>query len=232
MNSNNKKNDLKRQSGQSMVEFIIIVPSLILLTLGLFQLALIYNAKTTLNYATFTAARSGAVNNATKVMIDMALYRGLAPLLTSLDGSTSDVQALQIARDKFRDIHDQGFICIQRISPSNEAFNNYGVAANNAIPNDNLMYRSAQVGSSGVSIQDANLLKLRVTYCHKMIVPFFGVMMAKMASGTDPDGITISTAGSFQQNCYANQRIPIISQAIVRMQSDAINDATFPSSCD
>ncbi len=220
----------EHQTGQSMVEFLIIFPILALLTLGLFQLALIYNAKTTLNYAVFNAARAGAVNHAEKTMIDLALYRGLAPLFTSIDGSTSDVQELQIGRDKIREIHENGYICIERLSPGVSAFNDYGKGDDGMIPNNNLMYRSAQVGVSGVSIQDANLLKLRVTYCHKMIVPFFGRMMKKMANGSDPDGITIALSGNFQKNCYNNERIPIVSQAIVRMQSDAKNDL-FPANC-
>ncbi len=218
------------QNGQSMVEFLIIFPILALLTLGLFQLALIYNAKTTLNYAVFNAARAGAVNKAEKIMIDLALYRGLAPLFTSIDGNISDVQELQIGRDKIREIHEHGYICIERLSPSDSAFNDYGKGDDGAIPNNNLMYRTAQIGSSGVSIQDANLLKLRVTYCHKMIVPFFGRIIKKMSNGSDPDGISIAPAGNFQKNCYNNERIPIVSQAIVRMQSDAINDL-FPASC-
>ena len=226
---NNNSIVCSQHKGQAMVEFIIIFPVLLLLTLGVFQLALIYDAKTSLNYATFHAARAGAVNKAQKTMIDLAFYRGLAPLFTSIDGNKSDVEEVQIARDKVRAIHENGFACIERISPSNAAFSEYGMGSSGDIPNNNLMYRSAEVGSSLVSIQDANLLKLRITYCHRMIVPFFPTLLRRFVDATDPDGITIQTAGTFQQNCYANGRIPIVSQAIVRMQSDAQNDI-FPSS--
>jgi Flp pilus assembly protein TadG len=218
-----------KQRGQSMVEFIIIFPILLILTLGTFQFALIYNAKTTLNYATFHAARNGAVSNADKETIDAAFYRGLAPLYTSIDGDLSNVQEVQAGRDKVRATHDQGFICIQRINPTEMAFVDFAVNADGTIPNNNLMYRSAKIGAnSQLSIQDANLLKLRVTYCHPLIVPFMSNMLRAMANGTATGGETIDTGGNlFLQNCYENGRIPIVSQAIVRMQSDIKNDI-FP----
>ncbi|MCP3850585.1 MAG: pilus assembly protein [Gammaproteobacteria bacterium] len=229
------------QDGQSMVEFVIIFPTLMILTLGVFQLALIYNAKVTLNYATFHAARSGAVNNADKTKIELAFYRGLAPLYTSINtsDSDSDVEELQEGRDTIRAIHEAGYVCMERVSPSEEAFDDFS-DDDGVIPNNNLIYRTAELGgASGISIQDANLLKLRITYCHELIVPFFPVMLANMVSGDDADGITIDTAGAYQDSCYADSRIPIVAQAIVRMQSDAENDE-FPnksihpglSSCD
>ncbi|MCW8928697.1 MAG: pilus assembly protein [Gammaproteobacteria bacterium] len=230
-----------QQKGQSVVEFIIIFPALMILTLGVFQLALIYQAKVTLNYATFHAARSGAVNNADKTMIELAFYRGLAPLYTTVDNSDSDsdVEELQKGRDKIREIHEAGYICMERVSPSEEAFLDFS-DDDGVIPNNNLIYRTAEIGAnSNVSIQDANLLKLRITYCHELIVPFFPVMLSGFVDGTDADGITITTAGAYQDSCYAADRIPIVAQAIVRMQSDAENDE-FPnksihsglSSCD
>ncbi len=220
-----------KQRGQSMVEFVVIFPALVLLTLGVIQLALIYNAKTTLNYATFHAARAGAVNHADKTMIDLAFYRGLAPLFTSIDGDLSNVQELQLARDKVRAIHEAGFICMERLSPSEEAFVDFGVMDDDMIPNNNLMYRTSDTGAaSGVSIQDANLLKLRITYCHRMVVPFFAALLQRMVDDTDASGATISTSGDFQKQCYANKRIPIVAQAIVRMQSDVIN-SVFPADC-
>lgn len=44
-------------SGQSMVEFIIVFPVMMLLTMGIMQMALIYTAKQVVHYAAFRAAR-------------------------------------------------------------------------------------------------------------------------------------------------------------------------------
>ena len=49
-----------RQRGQSMVEFCIVVPLFLFLLLLILQMVLIYRAKSTLDYATFQAARTGA----------------------------------------------------------------------------------------------------------------------------------------------------------------------------
>jgi len=53
----------KKQFGTSMVEFLIVIPMLLFVGLGIMQFGLVYHAKSVLNYATFEAARAGAVNN-------------------------------------------------------------------------------------------------------------------------------------------------------------------------
>src|SRR6185503_18117343 len=52
------------QSGQAMVEYLIVFPSLLLVILGAVQFALLYHVKNTLQYATFAAARQGSLKNA------------------------------------------------------------------------------------------------------------------------------------------------------------------------
>ena len=59
-----------------MVEYLIIFPALLLLILGAIQFALIYQAKFTLNYATFMAARQGALKNAKMTSIKDGLAGG------------------------------------------------------------------------------------------------------------------------------------------------------------
>jgi Flp pilus assembly protein TadG len=55
---------MQLQSGAAMSEFAVTLPVLLLLGLGTMQAALLYNAKNTVTYATFEAARKGAVNHA------------------------------------------------------------------------------------------------------------------------------------------------------------------------
>ena len=66
-----------RQRGQAMTEFIIVVPVLILLIFGAVQIGFIWSAKTPLNYATFQAARLGAVNQAGYDSIRRGLIRSI-----------------------------------------------------------------------------------------------------------------------------------------------------------
>lgn len=205
----------RHQQGQSMVEFVIVWPVLAFLTLGTFQLALIYLAKSTLNYATFEATRAGSLNYAKRINVEYGFSRGMAPLYTT------KIRSVNNARKKvMRDISNN-HVCIERINPRQADFDAYALTSGE-IPNDNLMYRSP-AEDSGLSIQDANLLKLRITYCYKMIVPLIDRFISSALS---------SGAGSFQKACLAERRIPIVAQGLLRMQTAAINDSTFDTSCD
>ena len=70
----------RRATGASMVEFIIVLPILLLLCLGILQFGLLYQAKSTLDYAALQAARAGALNNGKSAAMRTGLARGLAPL--------------------------------------------------------------------------------------------------------------------------------------------------------
>ena len=240
--------------GQAMVETLIVVFITLLLLLGVIQFGLIYNAKTNLNYATFEAARAGALNYADRSAIEYGLARGLAPLYTSIDianSSQDNIEAVKNARDKvYTEISAGEFVCIERLNPPVTAFDAHGVTAQSGlfrgeklIPNDHLLYRS-RVPQNDLSIQDANLLKLRVTYCYPIIVPIVSTAIQRL-TGTVPDATSnvavgqsvggptygsVTPAGSFQQNCYAEGRIPIVAHAIMRMQTPVRNDI-FPLSC-
>jgi hypothetical protein len=72
--------DIRRQRGQAIVEHIILWPTLVLLTLGTLQMALLYRDKAVLNDATFRAAREGALNYANIHSMNKKLVEGLAPL--------------------------------------------------------------------------------------------------------------------------------------------------------
>ena len=54
--TNNLPRGVYRIYGQAMVEYIIVLPVLLMLVLGAIQFALLYQVKSTLNYATFIGA--------------------------------------------------------------------------------------------------------------------------------------------------------------------------------
>lgn len=239
-----------RQCGQAMVETVVILFVTLLLLLGVIQFALIYNAKTTLTYAAFEGARAGALNYADRQAVEYGIARGLAALYTSVekaDGRLEVVNKVQGARDKaYEELKDGSFTCIERLNPSSAAFSAYGTtqvatgvtafAGKKLIPNDHLLYRSAQVkGGAGVSIQDANLLKIRVTYCYPMYVPFISNTIKRLYGLMDDPrsmGTPLKPAGSFQRNCIKAGRMPVVAQAMVRMQTPAYDDARFDKNCD
>lgn len=154
-----------------MVELLIIFPTLLMLVLGAFQFALIYQAKSTLNYATFMAARQGALKNGKMTSIKDGLAGGMTPLFaTEKDDYGNFFKARVIAAvEVFNPLNTK----IDILSPTANAYNAHKVDSESGteIPNDNLMYRPTTV-KGGMSVQDANLLTIQVTYCTRLIVPF------------------------------------------------------------
>jgi hypothetical protein len=227
--------------GQAMVEFIIVIPLLLLLIMGTLQFALIYHAKITLNYAAFEAVRAGSVNNAQPYAMNFAMARSLAPLYTT----TPDVASFKAARQRIlNEINDPigGLAQIDIINPTQASFTNFATS-DDLIPNDNLVYRGVPINATDPNIQDANILKIQVYYCYEMFVPFVNrIMWAMMRYGpndainrTDiPQMDPSELRGNLQVNTFANTclvtrsnmdnrffGIPIRAQGIMRMQSDA-----------
>ena len=199
---------MSNQRGQSMTEFLVVMPVMLLLIFGAIQFILIYQTKSTLNYATFEAARAGTLENATREAVDNGFTRGLAPLFarfstTQKKGSGYDELAKKaiLARNLAKAEVEDGHVKIELLNPTPQMFQAFD---DNTIPNDHLAFRKNE---NGINLQDANLLKLRITYCMKLIVPMVSSIITKAAGGScDTD----------------DSRFPIVSQAIMRMQSPAI----------
>src|SRR3990167_7012790 len=99
----------QQERGQAMVEFLIIIPVLILLIFGAFQATLIYSAKSGLNYAAFQAARLGAVNNAQYEGMRRGLLRGMYPMFSQYPEATRMEKTAEEV---------DNFVLITRISPA------------------------------------------------------------------------------------------------------------------
>jgi len=232
-----------RASGQAMVETVIIMMVLMLMVLGIIQFALVYNTKTTLNYATFEATRAGALNHANSLAITYAFAGALAPIYTSIDASDGmfdSVNEVKNARNRvFGEIDVNNFgqtgsACFEQLNPTRAAFNAHQIvddSGRDVIPNDHLKYRTSDDGGSNVSIQDANLLKLKVTYCYPLYVPLISTVIKRtMGVEIDPDplpGWVPPRLGNFNRQCYTNGGMPIVAQAIVRMQTPVHRLNTF-----
>ena len=247
-----------RQSGQAMTEFIIIVFVLLLLTLGLVQMIFIYQTKTNLNYATYEATRAGTLANASPDSIKSGFARGMAPSFIRISGSPNESSTDQITRSQnlanaYLQAYDEidDFTLIERISPAIELFNQgsgWGKSipqweieqkdlqgkATLYIPNEHLLYKSTSAKQSGVTIHDANLLKLRITYCMELIVPFANIVFenAFRLIYTNSNSVFIQdqqrerdNVDRFSDDCINgdDRRIPLVNQSIMRMQSPARN---------
>lgn len=248
---------------QAMTEFLVVIPVLILLIFGAIQIGLIYSAKTTLNYATFQAARLGAVNNATYSGMRRGLIRGLAPMftntpdLTSLDDSINEgIDSGGTRRDAVSEVDT--YTRIIRISPTTAQIKESGFGEINddgfaQLPNDTLMYRPADK-IDGATIQDANLLKIRVQYCYKLMVPLVNRIIGSLSelnnqrtnqevyeTTNDPRfadanryyvNQSAGVAADYETLCGdradSNEGFIIFSEAIIRMQTPAYEEDPDP----
>jgi len=210
------------QRGASTAEFIVVAPVLLFLGFGAVQLGLIYHGRTILNYATFEAARTGAVNHALPEPMRRELAERLAPILGG-DGSAAKA-AEAIARsivDLESPLGPDGMprpaTTVTRLSPTPAAFADWGVhdpvAGRTVIPNSHLRHRHAveAPGESGVSLRDANVLEIEVTHGFELKVPVVGRVLTTALAMADPENAA----------WYAADRLPLSSVATVRMQSDA-----------
>jgi RHS repeat-associated protein len=211
---------LRRNRGASIVEAVIALPVLLVVILGAIQFGLVYEAKAALNHASLQAARAGAVNHADPNAIRRGLARGLVPLF-SPESSLTDVARLigRIDSELATDAR------IRILNPTREAFDDFGteVDGQREIPNDRLYARSTAVGSrSGLNIQDANLLKVQVTYGFELHVPLVNWFIAHVLLGVN------GSADAFEQQLLRRNRLPIMATATVRMQTPArLSDAVM-----
>lgn len=203
------------QRGQGLIEFIITVAVLGPLLLGIFQAVLLYRAKTVLDYAALQAARSGSTNFAQMSAMQSGLARGLMPLYAH------DASAAGIAEAYGKAVIDTKtptVAQIQIVSPTVAAFDSWkekqfdGV---DGIPNDSLPYRGSAV-KSGVTVQDANVLKIEVHYKFPLIVPLIDRIVGN---------IDLVRSAEEGHTVYS---LNLVSQAIVRMQTPIRDRSLLP----
>lgn len=201
-----------------MAETLIILPVMLLLIFSTIQFALIFHAKITLNYAAFEAVRAGSLNNAQFEAVLEGFARGLAPLYSYDPTDTDQVGAFQVARDKILDEYKdtkskEKLVRIELLSPTELDFSVFAV--NGAIPNDNLRFRTSMIDQQAhTSLQDANLLHIRVTYWYPLYVPGVNTLIKEVVcAGKWSDDKACATDTS--------PRIPLTATSVMRMQSPA-----------
>lgn len=224
-----------RGRGATLAEFIVVVPTLLMMVMAVLQAAFAFHAKSQLNYATLEAARAGAVNNASLASMALAFNKAMvgyygggtaqADLVRSYGRAAADLVAANVR--------------IEVLSPTVESFEDYNSPALQAqlrtgrarvIPNDNLGFircprdvpgcaADPRTNRSGQTLADANLLKIRVTYGipREKQMPLVGRFYTWALDRMNP-----ADADAFRRNLVRNGRIPLVAHAAVRMMSPAI----------
>lgn len=193
-----------------MIEALVGVPLLLLLALAVLQLALLMHARDALHVALLEAGRAGSVAHASRAAIEAGLARGLSPLLPT-GGQAPDPEGARLrAAAELRSGLRDGWIRLQKMSPTRESFADWGQPARDdagepidgtEIPVDNLAVESrrrtpasgeaglpgdAPIGRvSGQTLIDATLLKLQLDYGVPLDVPLAGPMIAWALSAID-----------------------------------------------
>jgi len=208
------------QGGLAMVEFVVVSPIIALIGLGIIQYAMLFFAKSQINHASFMAARAGSVGNANLATIKAEYTKALVPLygggtnpaeLAESWGKAdtavrlSDVKLMNPTAESFQDWND----------PKLQA--KYRTENMRVIPNANLAFKPQTVGTnSGQTIQDANLIKLRIVHDYVPTIPLartvFSAYLKAADPGNDAEYTRIVQAG----------HIPVVTNVTLHMQSDAI----------
>jgi hypothetical protein len=210
----------QRQRGSAMIEFAVVGPLLVLLGTTILQYALMFNAKNMVNHAGFMAARAGSLAHADPGAVREAYARALVPLYGGGRNGRELAEALVRAQTDTA-AHSR----IELLNPIRESFDDWAdeslaqrYGGHRAIRNSNLSYRDAsQVGArSGQNIQDANLIKLRITHGYELSVPLASTVMQFMMRWNDTRRDPFVTA------LHAQRRIPLVSHVTLQMQSDPV----------
>ncbi|HUG73150.1 MAG TPA: TadE/TadG family type IV pilus assembly protein [Steroidobacteraceae bacterium] len=207
-----------RSGGVATVEFhIVALFALLPLCLGTLQLALLMSDNHHIDHAAFLAARRAAMSGGGIESARQAFAQASSLLLvdaaSELDAGNV---AGRVASAQVLALTDQArFARFRIVSPGVEAQADFALPRGDGrvIPNDGLEYRSRIAGQrSGLTLQQANILHLEVSWCRPLIVPFARELLLGTLRAFDLD--------PWRQYCYSEGRVPIRSEGITPMQSD------------
>lgn len=232
MTSSAPQNSTRRRArGSAMIEFAVVGPIITLLGLACLQYGLIFFAKNQMNHADFMAARAGAMGNAKIDNVRKAYVTAMIPMhgggrdsteLAASFGKAQKSAGINCAPPTDKINH----LCIELLNPTTESFDDHNDSTleskNGArtIPNGGQAYKDpAKIGAtSGQSIQDANLIKLRVTHGYEPTVPLIKMVYTTylkwMDTGTD----------TYHSQLIRQGLVPVVSNVTLQMQSDPIED--------
>ena len=204
---------MARQRGATLVEFALaLLFGALPMVLGILQVGALLVARNTLDFATFLAAREGAVNGAVPAGMRQALARGLVPLYVraARDGLVPP-EAVAIAYGAaWADV--VAFDSLEIRSPNREQLLRFGVRRDGrlVIPNDAIEFRP-------LAVQQANVLTIATVHCQPLVVPLVGAALATALLLLDADPQHL--------RCLAAGRAPLVARASLVMQSDVQGDA-------
>lgn len=211
-----------RQRGSAMLEFVVVGPIITILGLGVLQYSLMFFAKNQIDHAVFMAARAGSMAHANVGTVHEAYLRALIPLY---GGGTNALELTESYAKATADMTPES-LRIEVLNPTKQSFDDFATNQGlndsygmRAIPNSSLAQQpnlDAVGATSGQSLQDANLLKLRITHGYIPKVWLLGLLFNRYQQWLD------NGEDSFKTQLIANGRVPMVAHVTLEMQSDAI----------
>ena len=195
--------------------------------------ALVFHARSCVSYAGFEAARYAALDHARRETLHQVFARAIIPYYGG--GRSKE----ELAASHARALDDlPSALRIELLSPNSSSFDDYhspraaralGVAAR-VIPNTHLNLLACPIdrpgcandpatNRSGQTLREANLLMLRLTFGipRTKQIPLAGRFFTWALGMMYPDH-----PDTFRHKLIAQGRIPVVSEVMLRMQSDAI----------
>lgn len=238
-----------KDKGATLVELIYVLPLFFILLFGIFEVSYVYRSKATLNTATFEAARAGSINNASRKAMRRALANGMMPLFVHGDKSVLGLGKGYVSARAFEIALDKAAVgdvdTVEIVSPNRRVFEAFKkklpvlnekkqkLSYVDAIPNDSLRFRDInpiriKIGQKehDINIQDANLLKIKTFWCHKLKVPglrdlaYRTILQGFFGLGGSPEQRSCNAMGAVQGEVY----VAITAHSIIRMQSPIYGD--------
>ncbi|TAL88699.1 MAG: pilus assembly protein [Candidimonas sp.] len=223
-----------RQHGASLVEFSIVAIPILLIGLGSVEVAQWFYVKQVVSIALLQAARAGVTQHAKPQVMETAFEQALQPLFASSGRSSAD--RLQRALASRAQLTGGPAWQIEILNPTPAAFHDFadarlglsreiGLAAinNNYQAEQDQRYRAQGriqgLGPrSGLSIYQANVLALRVTYLHEPVLPGMKALMRQLSKQT----------GSYADQAMARGGyLPISQELELTMQSHPVDWPTL-----
>lgn len=187
------------QFGASIVETMLVFPVMFLMGLGIVHLGLVYQAKSNLEYAALMAARIGSVTSIDIQQMRNEVARRMAPSQigpNAISPGAVEIEIINPTANMFSQ-------CGQ--APLDNTICNGAIAACE-IPNFGLQYRSPTATNcgGGASLQDANLLRIKVTLLFDTKIPFMNMrLFAGDSRNQTPAGTNISAVATVRMQSPA-----------------------------
>ncbi|MGC1441905.1 MAG: TadE family protein [Burkholderiaceae bacterium] len=176
------------QAGAALLEWLVAIPIVLLVGMGALQWALVLQAKHAVDFAAEQAVRYAVRDYGRGEAINAGLAAGLQPFWL--------LPAANLANARLSQGLNAGWVSWRRIHPASDVFSDFAepartragdlLAGDSELPNDNLRYRSQQVGrQSGISVQAANRLSVEFSYGIELSAPLINALIVRVMEIVD-----------------------------------------------